>query len=195
MSVEMPQYKPADKYQPGDPIVSYDQIQSRLKELAAQIAKKYKGKNLLIVGIMKGALTTMADLTRYLHTAGLDDQEWSMLTISMYKNGTEAEQEPRLLQDMDISPQGRHVLLVDEIFDKGKSLKLAYDLISSRNPASVETLVTVEKDGMSEVDFKPDIIAFPKAPKVWMEGDGMDTNQKGRGNPNIVVGKERSIAS
>lgn len=191
-TIEAPKYKRANQYKPGEPVVVNDQIQPRYIELAAEIAEKYKGKNLLIVGIMKGALIVMADLTRALHTAGLDDQEWSTLTISMYRNGTEAEAEPRLLQDMDISPQGRHVLIVDEVIDKGKSLKFAFDLINSRSPASLASFILIEKDGTNEVGFTPDYIAFPGVPKAWLEGVGMDTNQKGRGNPNIVVGKDRS---
>lgn len=184
-------YKPVDQYRPGDVVLSNDRIQTRYPEVAQEIAERYKGKNLLIVGIMKGALIVMADLSRELHRAGLDDQEWSLITISMYRNGTEAEEEPRLLQDMDISPQGRHVLLVDEVFDSGVSLEFAYNLVNSRNPASLASCVLVEKDGTSEVGFKPDYVIFPNAPKVWMEGVGMDTNQKGRGNPNVIVGQER----
>jgi hypoxanthine phosphoribosyltransferase len=123
----------ATKYQPGEVIISQTQIQKKLEELSSEISKKYKGKKLIIVGILKGAFKLTADFTAKLHEQGLTDLEISFIFMRSY-SGTAAGEKLEILQDMDIDPKGRHVLIIDDILDSGRSLKEATDLIKLKGP-------------------------------------------------------------
>src|ERR1035437_9850665 len=106
------QFKKAQEYKPGDVLVPHEFIQERIKELGIVIARKYKGKKLLIVGILKGAFKVIADLTPELYQQGLTDLEISFITMKSYLTGTRVEYEPKIVQDMDINPDKRYVLLL-----------------------------------------------------------------------------------
>ena len=181
------QFKNANDYKLGDILMPHELIQSKIKELAAVITQKYKGQKLLIVGMLKGAFKIMDDLTSELHRQGLTDLQISFITMKSYPNGTKAKYEPQIVQDMDISPEGRQVLLVDDVLDTGKSLQVIHKLIKSRGAALVESLALVDKPDRRQVDYKADYVGFT-IPNIWLQGYGMDTGEIGRGEPNIIVG-------
>ena len=177
----------ATKYQPGEIIISETEIKKRLVELAFQISKKYKGEKLLVVGILKGAFKLIADLTSELHKQGLTDIEISFITLKSYPDGTKAKYEPKIIQDMDINPEGRHVLLVDDVLDTGRSLQVIHKLIQSKGAKSISSLALVDKPDKRQVDYKTDYVGFT-IPEVWLQGYGMDTGEVGRADPNIIAG-------
>lgn len=181
------QFKASQEYKPGDVLISHEIIQERIKELSAEIAEKYKGKQLLIVGVLKGAFKIVSDLTSELHKQGLTDLEISFITMKSYPDGTTAKYEPRIVQDMDISSEGRPVLLVDDVLDTGRSLEIVDKLIKSRGAVSVESFALVDKPERRQVDYKANYVGFT-IPNIWLQGYGMDTRELGRGEPNIIVG-------
>ena len=175
------------KYQPGDVLISHDQIKKRLEELALKISQKYKGKKLLVVGILKGAFKLTADLTSELHKNGLTDLEISFITLKSYPDGTRAKYEPKIIQDMDINPQGRRVLLVDDVLDTGRSLEIIHKLLIAKKAKSIESLALVDKPEKRQVDYKTNYVGFT-LPDIWLQGYGMDTGEVGRADPDIIVG-------
>jgi hypoxanthine phosphoribosyltransferase len=175
------------QYQPGEILISQAQIQKKLEELAFKISQKYKGKNLLVVGILKGAFKLTADLASELHKQGLTDLEISFVTLKSYPDGTRAKYEPKIIQDMDINPEGRCVLLVDDVLDTGRSLQIIHKLIESKKAKTVESFALVDKPQKRQVDYKTDYVGFTLA-DVWLQGYGMDTGEVGRADPNIIVG-------
>jgi hypoxanthine phosphoribosyltransferase len=184
------QFKDPQEYKPGDILIQHKIIQERIKELSAEIAEKYKGKRLLIVGVLKGAFKIMSDLTSELHKQGLTDLEISFITMKSYPDGTKAKYEPRIVQDMDISSEGRPVLLVDDVLDTGRSLEIVDKLIKSRGAVSVESFALVDKPERRQIDYKANYVGFT-IPNIWLQGYGMDTAELGRGEPNIIVGPHK----
>jgi hypoxanthine phosphoribosyltransferase len=174
------------KYQPGDILIPHEEIQKEMEELALEIAKKYKGQKLIVVGILKGAFKLTADLTSKLHEQGLTDLEISFIFMRSY-SGTNAGERLEILQDMDVDPRGRHVLIIDDILDSGRSLKEASDLIKLKGAASVESFVLLDKKEGRVVEYEADYVCF-KIPKVWVQGFGMDTDGIGRADKNVIVG-------
>src|SRR5215475_10602797 len=117
------------------------QIQDRLQEMADEITADYEGKDLLLVGILRGAVMVMADLSRALprHV----EMDW--MAISSYGSGTKSSGVVRLLKDLDTDITGRHVLIVDEIVDTGLTLSWLVNSLGSRNAASVEIATLLRK--------------------------------------------------
>jgi hypoxanthine phosphoribosyltransferase len=175
------------QHRPGEVIISQIEIQKKLEVLAIQISQKYKGKKLLIVGILKGAFKLTADLTSQLHKQGLTDLEISFFTLKSYPDGTRAKYEPKIIQDMDINPEGRHVLLVDDVLDTGRSLQVIHKLIESKKAKTVESFALVDKPEKRQVDYKTDYVGFT-IPDIWLQGYGMDTAEVGRADPDIIAG-------
>jgi len=177
----------SSQHKPGTVLISSEQIQKRLEELASEISKKYNGHKLLVVGILKGAFKLTADLTSELHKQGLTDLEISFIAIKSYPDGTKAKYEPRIVQDMDLSPEGRSVLLVDDVLDTGRSLQVVHKLIESKKAKSVESFALVDKPERRQVNYKADYVGFTLA-DIWLQGYGMDTVEVGRADSNIIVG-------
>lgn len=173
-------------YKPGIILISQYRIQSRVKELAQRIAKDYHGKDLVIVGIMKGTYILLADLTRELYSAGLKTFLVSFITAKSYGSGTVSKKDPNIVDQIDIELKNRHILLVDDIIDTGKTLKITVDSIK-KGAVSIRSFVLLSKDERREVSFEPDYYGF-KIPNVWVQGYGMDTDEKGRGNRDIIIG-------
>jgi len=181
------QFKPANEYKPGDILIPHEQILKVIQKLSSIIAKQYIGQKLLVVGILKGGYKVTADLTSELHNKGLKDLQISFITMKSYADGTKAKYEPQIVQDMDINPEGRHVLLIDDVLDTGKSLQVIHKLINDRGAKSVKSLVVVDKPDRRRVAYKADYVGFT-IPDVWLQGYGMDTGEVGRSEPNIIVG-------
>ncbi len=165
-------------------IITPEQIRERIGELADEIAEKYKGKRLLLIGVLKGAFILTADISRELFNRGLDDVEIDFISISSYDKNTESSKNPRLLKDVDTDITGRHVLLIEDIIDTGHSLAALKTLLSNRGTASLETLCLLTKKIRREVQLPVEYVGFEV--DVWVEGYGLDSNQYGRANPAIV---------
>lgn len=182
-----PQFKSSNEYEPGDVVVTDEQIIARIRELAPQIAAKYKGQRLLVVGIMTGAFMIAPELVKELHRAGLEDLEYTQMKTEGYGNDTTIQQRPRITQDMTISPTGRHILIVDDIADTRGTLSEVYDLAKSRGALSIKTFTLFDKPERKVADFEPTWVGFT-VPNIWLQGHGMGTGDTGRGNPNVIKG-------
>lgn len=166
-----------------------EQITQRIQELAKEIAREYKGKSLLIAGILKGAFVVTADLVRALHKEGCIDFEVSFLILKSYYTSTTVSQDVTLVTDIDIDPKGRPILLVDDIFDTGKSFSFVDKHMKMQGAASVEGFALLAKPDRHTVSYRPKYIGF-EVPDLWIEGYGMDSAEKGRGNPDIIGKKD-----
>lgn len=179
--------KNADAYREGDILISAKEIDKRLDELMSQIVKVYKDKRVLVVGLLTGAAWFTVDILERLHTLGVTDTELTFMKVSSYRNGDTATSEPRIEFDMLINPQGRDILLTDDIADTGKTLVAVTTLLQSKAVASIKTCVLINKPSRREVTFTPDFCGF-EIPNIWIQGRGMDSDGYGRGDPNIRKG-------
>ena len=120
-------------------VVSEEQIQNRLKELAAQVNKDYEGRDLILVGVLKGAIMAMADFSRHLQRHV--DMDW--MAVSSYGAGTKSSGVVRILKDLDSDILGREVLIVEDILDTGLTLSWLTENLLSRGAKSVSVLTVL----------------------------------------------------
>ncbi|PRY59277.1 hypoxanthine phosphoribosyltransferase [Knoellia remsis] len=157
-------------------LVSETEIETRLGELAEEIAKEYEGKDLLLVGVLKGAVMVMADLMRALPmTAPVD---W--MAVSSYGSGTKSSGVVRILKDLDADISGKHVLIVEDIVDSGLTLSWIKANLESRNPASVEICTLLRKPDAAKVEVDVKWVGFD-IPNEFVVGYGLDYAEQYRG--------------
>jgi hypoxanthine phosphoribosyltransferase len=151
------------------------QIHARLEEMAREIADDYEGRDLLLVGILRGAVMVMADLARALprHV----EMDW--IAISSYGSGTKSSGVVRLLKDLDTDITGRHVLIGDEIVDTGLTLSWLVNSLGSRNAASVEIATLLRKPEALTMPVEPRYIGWD-IPNEFVVGYGLDYREKYR---------------
>ncbi len=151
------------------------QIQERLGELAREIEADYAGKDLLIVGILRGAVMVMADLSRALgrHV----EMDW--MAISSYGSGTKSSGVVRILKDLDTDITDRHVLIVDEIIDTGLTLSWLVNSLGSRGPASVEIATLLRKPEALSMPVEPRYVGWD-IPNEFVVGYGLDYQERYR---------------
>jgi hypoxanthine phosphoribosyltransferase len=157
-------------------------IADRLIGLADEIAAK-KPENLLVVPVLKGSFVFAADLLRALNHAGLAP-EVDFLTLSSYKKSRTSSGQVTILRDLDLDVDGRHVILVDDVLDSGRTLAFAKDLISARGAKIIETCVLLKKDVARAVNIDADYHAFI-CPNVFVVGYGMDVAHRYRELPYV----------
>ena len=124
-------------------LISPEQLRARIAELAAQVDADYAGRELLLVGVLKGAVMVMADLARAMHSQV--QMDW--MAVSSYGSGTKSSGVVRILKDLDADITGRHVLVVEDIVNSGLTLSWLVGNLRSRGPASVEVCVMLRKPG------------------------------------------------
>lgn len=150
-------------------LISYQDMQKRIKEIADQINKDYKGKSLLVVCILKGAVLFYSDLVRMLDM----NVNFDFMTISSYGNSTESTGEVKIKKDLDNSINGRHVLIVEDIVDSGLTLKNLKEVLSTRKPASLKVCCMLDKPSRRKVEMIPDYSCF-EIPDKFVIGYGLD---------------------
>ncbi|HEX8931916.1 MAG TPA: hypoxanthine phosphoribosyltransferase [Patescibacteria group bacterium] len=170
-------------------LVSEDQIKKRLSELAQELKKDYGDKHLILLGILKGSFVVIADLIRALHKEGYLKVELSFMTLKSYHGDNRQAESIQIVQDIDFDPKNKDILMVDDIFDTGKSFEFVNQLMVKRGAASVEGLALLAKPDRHQVLYRPKYVGFT-VPNVWVEGYGMDNNEMGRGNRDVIVSKE-----
>ena len=156
-------------------IATEEQLQSRIAELAAQVDSDYKDKNVLLVGVLKGAIMAMADLTRAMQTH--IEMDW--MAVSSYGSGTKSSGVVRILKDLDRDITGRHVLIVEDIVDTGLTLSWLTSNLLSRGAASVEILTILRKPEAAKVEVKVKYVGFD-IPTEFVVGYGLDFDEKYR---------------
>jgi hypoxanthine phosphoribosyltransferase len=156
-------------------LLTEGQIRERLLELAAQIDADYAGKDLLLVGVLKGAVMVMADLARSLsHSV---DMDW--MAVSSYGSGTTSSGVVRIMKDLDADLNGRNVLVVEDILDSGLTLSWLLKNLTSRGPASVEVFTLLRKPDAQKVNVSPRYIGFD-IPNEFVVGYGLDYAERYR---------------
>jgi hypoxanthine phosphoribosyltransferase len=158
-------------------IVTEEQLQARLKELAAQVEKDYEGKDLLLVGVLKGAVMAVADFSRALQRH--IDMDW--MAVSSYGSGTKSSGVVRILKDLDRDITGRNVLIIEDIVDSWLKANL-----ESRGVGSVEILSILRKPEAAKVEVDVKYVGFD-IPKDFVIGYGLDFDEKYRNLPFIAV--------
>ncbi|HKA68232.1 MAG TPA: hypoxanthine phosphoribosyltransferase [Actinomycetes bacterium] len=159
-------------------LVTAEQIRHRLTELAAQIDADYVGRDLLLVGVLRGAVMVMADLARSLH----HPLEMDWMAVSSYGSGTKSSGVVRILKDLDTDIAGRNVLVVEDIVDSGLTLSWLLTNLSSRGPASVEVCALLRKPDAIKVEVPIKYIGF-EIPNNFVVGYGLDYAEKYRNLP------------
>ena len=152
-----------------------DQIQERLAELAKQIEADYEGKEILLVGVLRGAVMVMADLAR--HFGRHLEMDW--MAVSSYGSGTKSSGVVRILKDLDTDINGRHVLVVEDIIDTGLTLSWLVSNLSSRGPASVEICTLLRKPEAQQMSVDVKYVGYD-IPNEFVVGYGLDFSEKYR---------------
>jgi len=159
----------------GSIIVTQEQIQQRIRELAADVHEDYRDRDLLLVGVLKGAVMLMADLARALPR--LVEMDW--MAVSSYGYGTRSSGVVRILKDLDIDLNGRHVLVIEDILDSGLTLSWLVQNLRSRGAASVEVLCLLRKPAAVKVDVPVKYLGFD-IPDEFVVGFGLDYAERYR---------------
>ncbi|WP_324649459.1 hypoxanthine phosphoribosyltransferase [Georgenia sp. H159] len=159
-------------------LISEEQIAARLDEMAAEIDADYAGKDLLLVGVLRGAIMVMADLSRRLHTS--IEMDW--MAVSSYGSGTKSSGVVRILKDLDTDLHGRHVLIAEDIIDSGLTLSWLVSNLRSRGPASVEIATLLRKPEAAKVEVDVRYVGFDIPPE-FVIGYGLDFAEKYRHLP------------
>ena len=159
-------------------LITEEEIAARLDEMAAQIDADYEGEDLLLIGVLKGAVYVMADLSRRLHMSA--PMDW--MAVSSYGSGTKSSGVVRILKDLDTDLTGRHVLIVEDIIDSGLTLSWLVGNLSSRGAASVEIATLLRKPDAAKVEVDVKYVGFDIPPE-FVVGYGLDYAEKYRNLP------------
>ncbi|MDN4480162.1 hypoxanthine phosphoribosyltransferase [Demequina muriae] len=163
-------------------IVSENDISRKLDALSAQIREDYEGKDLLLVGVLKGAVMVMADLARRMPpTVQMD---W--MAVSSYGSGTKSSGVVRILKDLDADLSGRHVLIVEDIIDTGITLHWLLGNLRSRGAASVEVMTLLRKPDAVQVEVPVKYLGF-EIPNEFVVGYGLDYAERYRTLPFVAI--------
>jgi hypoxanthine phosphoribosyltransferase len=164
-------------------LISEQDIEARVNELAAQISSDYADKGeLVLIGVLKGAFIFLADLARRLTIP----RHIEFIAVSSYEHGSVPSGAVRLVMDVRASIEGRHVLIIEDIVDTGQTLHYLIDMLEPRGPASVRTCALLHKEHKTEVDIEVDYLGFTIGDE-WVVGYGLDFAEKGRTLPYIGV--------
>ncbi len=156
-------------------LITEEQISARLVELAAEIEHDYEGRDLLLVGVLKGAVMIMADLSRALNR----HVEMDWMAVSSYGSGTTSSGVVRILKDLDTDITDRHVLIAEDIIDTGLTLSWLVANLQSRGPASVEICTLLRKPDAQRMSVDVKYVGF-EIPNEFVVGYGLDYNGRYR---------------
>jgi hypoxanthine phosphoribosyltransferase len=148
---------------------------ARLGEMAAEVDRDYEGRDVLLVGVLKGAIMVMADLARAMN----NHLEMDWMAVSSYGSSTKSSGVVRILKDLDTDITGRHVLIVEDIIDSGLTLSWLMRNLNARGAASVEVLTMLRKPDAVKVDLVPRYIGFD-IPNEFVVGYGLDYAERYR---------------
>lgn len=156
----------------GEVLISGSQIKARIAELGALISADYAGKEVLLVGVLKGAIMFMVDLARVITVPLVID----FMAVSSYGTSTKSSGIVRILKDLDESVEGRHVLLAEDVIDSGLTLEYVKAHLSARNPASLKVVAFLQKQRPRAEQASADYLGF-EIPDVFVIGYGLDKGE------------------
>ncbi len=163
-------------------LVTEEQINAKIKELAAEVDARYEGKDLLLVGVLKGAVMFMADLSREMQMHA--QMDW--MAVSSYGSGTQSSGVVRILKDLDADVLGRHVLIVEDIIDSGLTLSWLISNLKARGAASVEIVAFLRKPDAAKVQVDVAMVGFD-IPNEFVVGYGLDYAEKYRTLKGVAI--------
>ena len=166
----------------GEILIEEEALRNRIRELGEEISADYAGRDLLLIGVLKGAVFFMADLMRCLTVAC----EVDFMAISSYGASTDSSGVVRILKDLDINIEGRDVLVVEDIIDSGLTLSYLIRNLEAREPASLEVCALLTKPARREIDVSVRYVGF-EIPNRFVIGYGLDFAERYRNLPYVAV--------
>ncbi|MBR6255602.1 MAG: hypoxanthine phosphoribosyltransferase [Clostridiales bacterium] len=166
----------------SETLVSRKEIEAAVTRLAKEISEDYKGKDLIVVGILKGAAVFLADLIRKIDCPMIMD----FMQVSSYYNGTVSSGNVKIKKDLDYDISGKDVLIVEDIIDSGVTMQCLKRELFSRNPNSIRVVAAFDKPSRRTVDFRADYIGI-EVPDKFIVGYGLDYAGKYRNLPDVCV--------
>ncbi len=163
-------------------LITEAQIRRRVRQMGREIMAAYAGEPITVISIINGAILFTADLLREIDNPVRLD----CIRISSYRNATKSSGRPRVIQSLTLDIRDRHVLLIDDILDTGRTLALVSQLIRRKRPATLRVCVLLDKKGRREVPFDADFAGFP-IPNKFVVGYGLDFAERYRNLPCIGV--------
>jgi hypoxanthine phosphoribosyltransferase len=170
---------------PREVLYSEEQIKKRVQELATAISRDYEGKELVVIGILKGAFIFVADLIRCLSIPCRVD----FIRLASYGDGTVSSGKVVLTKDMELPIKDQDILIVEDVVDSGLTLSFLVKLLQERNPRSLKVCTLLDKRARRQVPFEADYVGFSIEDR-FVVGYGIDFNEKARSLPNVCVIKE-----
>jgi hypoxanthine phosphoribosyltransferase len=169
----------------GDILVPAEDLERRVRELAADISRDYVGKDLVLIGVLKGAVFFLSDLMRHLEI----QCEVDFMAVASYGSATKSSGVVRILKDLDAAIEGRHVLIVEDIVDSGLTLQYLRRNLAGRNPSSLEVCALLIKPERRKVDLRTRYVGF-EIPNRFAIGYGLDYDEHYRNLPFVAALKE-----
>ena len=166
----------------GEILIDRETLAARVAELGTEVSADYEGRDLLLIGVLKGAVFFMADLMRHLTVPC----EVDFMAISSYGDATDSSGIVRILKDLDINIEGRHVLVVEDIIDSGLTLSYLIRNLESREPATLEVCALLTKPSRREIDVPVRYVGF-EIPNKFVVGYGLDFAERYRNLPYVGV--------
>jgi hypoxanthine phosphoribosyltransferase len=166
----------------GEILVQPDELAHRVRELAGEISRDYVGRDLLLIGVLKGAVFFLSDLMRHLEV----ECELDFMAVSSYGSSTDSSGIVRILKDLDAPIENRDVLIVEDIVDSGLTLSYLFRMLRARNPATLEVCALLTKPDRREVDLPIRYVGF-EIPNRFAIGYGLDHAERFRNLPYVAV--------
>lgn len=175
----MSNYKQEDM---SEILITSEQIAEAAKALGKQLTEDYAGKDITVVGVLKGSAMFMVDLIRNIELPLTID----FMSVSSYGSGVKTSGVVKIIKDLDSSIEGKNVLIVEDILDSGMTLSYLRKILSERNPASIRIATLLDKPERRLVDIRPDYTCFT-IPDAFVVGYGLDYNEKYRNLPYVGI--------
>ena len=175
-----------DKYVFGEIMITEEQLKQRTKELGRQISKDFEGEEILVIGILKGAVLFLSDLIREITV----DTRIDFMAVTSYGASTQSTGVVRILKDLDSGIENQNVIIVEDIIDSGITLHYLRDYLLGRLPKNLKICTLLDKPERREANIKPDYVGFEVENK-FIVGYGLDYDQKYRNLPYITCLEEK----
>jgi len=172
----------SDDSQIGDVLVEADELQRRVQELGAEISHDYRDRDLLLIGVLKGAVFFLSDLMRAIDVPC----EVDFMAVASYGSATDSSGVVRILKDLDVPIEGRNVLIVEDIVDSGLTLQYLLRNLGARNPGSLEVCALLTKPERRKVELPTRYVGF-EIPNRFAIGYGLDHAERYRNLPFVAA--------
>ncbi|WP_261303575.1 hypoxanthine phosphoribosyltransferase [Paenibacillus andongensis] len=171
-------------------LYSEEQIQGKIKELGEKLSIDYEGKNPLVICVLKGAFIFMADLVKQIRVP----LELDFMAVSSYGQSTKSSGVVKIIKDLDVPVEGRHILIVEDIIDSGLTLSYLIDVLERRNAKTISVVALFNKPARRTVDLEPEYTGYV-LPDEFVVGYGLDYAEKYRNLPFIGILKPEIYSS